>query len=155
SDHHRGDHRLCAGRAPASGAAAAAVDRLHLADRLCADGAGLEPSRLYGGARRACDVQAASGDRLRAVSADGGATLPGQPYHRMNHMPETPTRSAVTSATETPARAAAGPWPEPFRAQHMAVSGGTQYVRLGGKGPAVLLLHGFGDTGDMWVLLAE
>jgi hypothetical protein len=31
----------------------------------------------------------------------------------------------------------------------MAVSGGTQYVRLGGQGPAVLLLHGFGDTGDM------
>ena len=37
----------------------------------------------------------------------------------------------------------------------MAVSGGTQYVRLGGQGPAVLLLHGFGDTGDMWVPLAE
>jgi pimeloyl-ACP methyl ester carboxylesterase len=37
----------------------------------------------------------------------------------------------------------------------MAVSGGTQYVRVGGSGPAVLLLHGFGDTGDMWVPLAE
>jgi pimeloyl-ACP methyl ester carboxylesterase len=37
----------------------------------------------------------------------------------------------------------------------MAVSGGTQYVRLGGKGPAVVLLHGFGDTGDMWVPLAD
>ena len=37
----------------------------------------------------------------------------------------------------------------------MAVSGGTQYVRLGDRGPAVLLLHGFGDTGDMWVPLAE
>ncbi|MFZ3224203.1 MAG: alpha/beta hydrolase [Xanthobacteraceae bacterium] len=31
---------------------------------------------------------------------------------------------------------------------------GTQYVRVGGNGPAVLLLHGFGDTGDMWVPLA-
>lgn len=28
------------------------------------------------------------------------------------------------------------------------------YVRSGGKGPAVVLLHGFGDTGDMWGPLA-
>jgi pimeloyl-ACP methyl ester carboxylesterase len=40
-------------------------------------------------------------------------------------------------------------------AQSRAVSGGTQYVRLGGKGPAVRLVHGFGDTGDMWTPLAE
>jgi pimeloyl-ACP methyl ester carboxylesterase len=45
-------------------------------------------------------------------------------------------------------------WPETFTAKQMAVSGGTQYLRFGGKGPAVLLLHGFGDTGDMWVPLA-
>jgi pimeloyl-ACP methyl ester carboxylesterase len=37
----------------------------------------------------------------------------------------------------------------------MAVTGGTQHVRIGGHGPAVLLLHGFGDTGDMWQPLAE
>jgi len=46
-------------------------------------------------------------------------------------------------------------WPETFTATQMAVTGGTQYVRVGGKGPAVLLLHGFGDTGDMWVPLAD
>jgi pimeloyl-ACP methyl ester carboxylesterase len=46
-------------------------------------------------------------------------------------------------------------WPGAFAAKQMAVTGGTQYVRLGGKGPAVLLLHGFGDTGDMWVPLAD
>ena len=46
-------------------------------------------------------------------------------------------------------------WPSTFHDQQMAVSGGTQYVRLGGHGPAVLLLHGFGDTGDMWIPLAE
>lgn len=28
------------------------------------------------------------------------------------------------------------------------------YVRFGGTGPAVVLLHGFADTGDMWVPLA-
>jgi pimeloyl-ACP methyl ester carboxylesterase len=47
------------------------------------------------------------------------------------------------------------PWPAAIRGQQMAVSGGTQYVRVGGRGPAVLLLHGFGDTGDMWVPLVE
>jgi pimeloyl-ACP methyl ester carboxylesterase len=28
------------------------------------------------------------------------------------------------------------------------------YVRVGGKGPAVVMLHGFGDTGDMWAPVA-
>jgi len=46
------------------------------------------------------------------------------------------------------------PFPASFRAQQMPVTGGTQYVRIGGQGPAVLLLHGFGDTGDMWEPLA-
>ena len=48
-----------------------------------------------------------------------------------------------------------GSWSDAFAARQMTVSGGTQYVRVGGKGPAVLLLHGFGDTGDMWVPLAD
>jgi pimeloyl-ACP methyl ester carboxylesterase len=52
------------------------------------------------------------------------------------------------------ARAAVGVWPENFDARQMPVTGGTQYVRVGGKGPVVVLLHGFGDTGDMWVPLA-
>src|ERR1700729_984501 len=50
---------------------------------------------------------------------------------------------------------AVGSWPAAFAGKQMAVTGGTQYVRVGGKGPAVLLLHGFGDTGDMWVPLAD
>ena len=50
---------------------------------------------------------------------------------------------------------AIGSWPKAFTARQMAVTGGTQYVRLGGEGPAVVLLHGFGDTGDMWVPLAD
>ncbi len=28
-------------------------------------------------------------------------------------------------------------------------------MRVGGKGPAVIMLHGFGDTGDMWAPLAK
>ena len=50
---------------------------------------------------------------------------------------------------------AVGTWSQAFAAKQMAVTDGTQYVRLGGKGPAVLLLHGFGETGDMWVPLAD
>ncbi|MDR7136040.1 pimeloyl-ACP methyl ester carboxylesterase [Lysobacter niastensis] len=46
------------------------------------------------------------------------------------------------------------PFPTEFRESQMPVTGGTQYVRVGGKGPAVVLLHGFGDTGDMWEPLA-
>jgi pimeloyl-ACP methyl ester carboxylesterase len=45
-------------------------------------------------------------------------------------------------------------WAESFRAQQMPVTDGTQYVRIGGKGPVMILLHGFGDTGDMWISLA-
>ncbi|MGH7033999.1 MAG: alpha/beta fold hydrolase [Stellaceae bacterium] len=50
---------------------------------------------------------------------------------------------------------AVGSWPEAFDSRQIAVTGGMQYVRLGGTVPAVLLLHGFGDTGDMWVPLAN
>ncbi len=54
-----------------------------------------------------------------------------------------------------PAAARVVPFPASFDARQMMVTGGTQYVRVGGHGPAVLLLHGFGDTGDMWEPLAE
>jgi pimeloyl-ACP methyl ester carboxylesterase len=37
-----------------------------------------------------------------------------------------------------------------MRVERIKVDGATIYVRTGGQGPAVLLLHGFGDTGDMW-----
>ncbi len=45
-------------------------------------------------------------------------------------------------------------YPEGFSAQEIAVNGTTIHVRLGGQGPAVLLLHGYGETGDMWVPMA-
>ena len=37
-----------------------------------------------------------------------------------------------------------------MRVERIKVDGATIYVRAGGTGPAVLLLHGFGSTGDMW-----
>ena len=45
-------------------------------------------------------------------------------------------------------------FPPEFRAQQIATNGTSIHVRSGGAGPAVLLLHGYGETGDMWVELA-
>src|ERR1700720_3558879 len=46
------------------------------------------------------------------------------------------------------------PFPATFHTQMVPTNGTSLYVRVGGKGPAVVLLHGFGDTGDMWAPLA-
>lgn len=46
------------------------------------------------------------------------------------------------------------PYPPGFRTQELAVNGTTLHVRVGGKGPAVTLIHGYGETGDMWAPLA-
>jgi pimeloyl-ACP methyl ester carboxylesterase len=62
---------------------------------------------------------------------------------------------AAMAATMAPAGAADFKFPDGFQGRQIEVQGGTQYVRVGGKGPAVLLLHGFGDTGDMWAPLAR
>jgi pimeloyl-ACP methyl ester carboxylesterase len=45
-------------------------------------------------------------------------------------------------------------FPPGFRTQEIATDGATIHVRVGGQGPAVVLLHGFGDTGDMWAPVA-
>src|ERR1700691_5837375 len=42
------------------------------------------------------------------------------------------------------------PSPSSFHTQEINASGTTLRVRIGGAGPAVVMLHGFGDTGDMW-----
>jgi pimeloyl-ACP methyl ester carboxylesterase len=46
-------------------------------------------------------------------------------------------------------------FPENFKIQRISTADATIYVRVGGSGPAVVLLHGFGDTGDMWAPLAK
>jgi pimeloyl-ACP methyl ester carboxylesterase len=63
--------------------------------------------------------------------------------------------SAAALLAATAGHAGVKPWPTNFHGEQMPVADGTQYVRVGGVGPAVVLLHGFGDTGDMWVPLAE
>jgi len=45
-------------------------------------------------------------------------------------------------------------FPATFRSQRIPTDGATIYVRVGGAGPAVVLLHGYGETGDMWAPLA-
>jgi pimeloyl-ACP methyl ester carboxylesterase len=45
-------------------------------------------------------------------------------------------------------------FPPGFREQEIAANGTTLHVRIGGSGPAVVLLHGYGETGDMWAPLA-
>jgi pimeloyl-ACP methyl ester carboxylesterase len=42
------------------------------------------------------------------------------------------------------------PFPSSFHTQEIKTNGTTLHVRVGGQGPAVVMLHGFGDTGDMW-----
>jgi len=60
--------------------------------------------------------------------------------------------AALMGATE--ATAQPKPFPAAFKTQDIATNGTTLHVRVGGSGPAVVLIHGFGDTGDMWEPLA-
>jgi len=53
-----------------------------------------------------------------------------------------------------PAFAAVQPFPAGFRTQMIDTNGTKYFVRVGGTGPAVVMLHGFGDTGDMWAPIA-
>jgi len=41
-----------------------------------------------------------------------------------------------------------------FAVRELVGNGATIHVRWGGSGPAVVLLHGYGETGDMWAPLA-
>jgi pimeloyl-ACP methyl ester carboxylesterase len=56
--------------------------------------------------------------------------------------------SPVTAPAQVPA------FPASFTTREVPSNGTTLHVRVGGSGPPVVLLHGFGDTGDMWAPLA-
>jgi len=47
------------------------------------------------------------------------------------------------------------PFSSRFQTKSVTANGTQIHVRVGGSGPAVILIHGFGDTGDMWAKLAE
>jgi pimeloyl-ACP methyl ester carboxylesterase len=62
--------------------------------------------------------------------------------------------ATATALLATPALGHFEPFPTIFHTQTIQTNGTNLYVRVGGQGPAVVLLHGFGDTGDMWAPLA-
>jgi pimeloyl-ACP methyl ester carboxylesterase len=62
--------------------------------------------------------------------------------------------ASIFIAITTPAGAQVQPFPSSFHTQEIATNGTVIHVRVGGKGPAVVLLHGYGETGDMWAPLA-
>jgi pimeloyl-ACP methyl ester carboxylesterase len=62
--------------------------------------------------------------------------------------------AAAAAVLTSPAMAAVMPFPATFATQMVQTNGTSLHVRVGGKGPAVVLLHGFGDTGDMWAPIA-
>jgi pimeloyl-ACP methyl ester carboxylesterase len=53
-----------------------------------------------------------------------------------------------------PATTDVQPFPAGFGVQNVDTNGTTLSVRIGGQGPAVVLLHGYGETSDMWAPLA-
>jgi pimeloyl-ACP methyl ester carboxylesterase len=63
--------------------------------------------------------------------------------------------AALAAASPTlPAAAEVQPFPPGVRTRDIQTDGAVIHVRVGGSGPAVVMLHGFGDTGDMWAPLA-
>src|SRR6202163_1036117 len=60
----------------------------------------------------------------------------------------------IAAVVTIPTQARITPFPASFNPRGVQTNGRSLYVRVGGKGPAVVLLHGFGDTGDMWAPLA-
>lgn len=54
----------------------------------------------------------------------------------------------------TTAFAQVKPFPPSFEIRDIPTNGVTLHVRVGGHGPAVILLHGYGETGDMWQPMA-
>jgi pimeloyl-ACP methyl ester carboxylesterase len=52
------------------------------------------------------------------------------------------------------AHAALTPFPADFHSSQVVNADATINVRVGGHGPAVVLIHGFGFTGDMWSPMA-
>jgi pimeloyl-ACP methyl ester carboxylesterase len=62
--------------------------------------------------------------------------------------------AALLLAIATPVTAQVPPFPDAFHTQEITTNGATIHTRVGGKGPAIVLLHGYGETGDMWAPLA-
>ena len=62
--------------------------------------------------------------------------------------------ASIVCLLSASALAAIQPFPANFGTLNVVTNDTQIYVRAGGEGPAVLLLHGYGETGDMWAPLA-
>lgn len=62
--------------------------------------------------------------------------------------------AAAAIVLAAPAFGQVAPFPADFHEQDIATNGTSLHLRVGGRGPAVVLLHGYGETGDMWAPLA-
>jgi len=60
----------------------------------------------------------------------------------------------VALALTAPASAQVQNFPASFGTQEIATNDATIHGRVGGTGPAVVLLHGYASTGDLWAALA-
>jgi pimeloyl-ACP methyl ester carboxylesterase len=72
----------------------------------------------------------------------------------MNSWPRNLLLALAGTIAVSPVAAAVEPFPAGFHTQEVATPGAVIHVRVGGQGPTLVLLHGFGDTGDMWAPLA-
>ncbi len=75
------------------------------------------------------------------------------PDRRLNTLPFV-VMAAALLASAAPAQAQEPPYPASFRTEEIKVHDVAMHVRIGGSGPAIVLIHGFGETGDMWAPLA-
>jgi pimeloyl-ACP methyl ester carboxylesterase len=75
------------------------------------------------------------------------------PDRLLNKFPSAFMAAALLALT-TPARPQELPYPAGFRTREIKANGATIHVRIGGNGPAIVLIHGFGESGDMWAPLA-
>jgi pimeloyl-ACP methyl ester carboxylesterase len=80
------------------------------------------------------------------------ATIPPTFSHRVRLVAVGLAASLALSALS--AHAAITPFPVDFRNLRVVNADATINVRVGGHGPAVVLIHGFGETGDMWSPMA-
>ena len=61
---------------------------------------------------------------------------------------------AASLVLSLPAAAQVPAYPTSFSTQEITTNGASIHVRVGGKGPAAVLIHGYGETGDMWSPMA-
>jgi pimeloyl-ACP methyl ester carboxylesterase len=71
-------------------------------------------------------------------------------FHRGNVMPRCYSIAILVMCLFATPAFAIEPFPSGFHTEEIKTNGTSLHVRIGGQGPAVVLLHGFGDTGDMW-----